>query len=136
MRVFRTTYKGRDGKHHAVPKWCIELRGTDGQVRRISAYEDKAASKELAYKLHRLAELKEVREVPTGELLPGLETRAEPLTGKLSKKTRVASFDCGLVADLDGERKVPEQRRSTEGWQCVLVPLSYHERVEVQAAAA
>jgi len=83
MRVFRTTYKGRDGKEHKAPRFYVELRGPDGRMRRLAAYEDRSASKELGNKLRRLAELKEVSELPSGDLLEWVRNLESRLRKKL-----------------------------------------------------
>jgi len=73
MRVFRATFKDKDGTLHRAPKWYVEFRGPDGGIRRISAYVDKGASRELGNKLESLSAICEVHQPPSGDLLLWIE---------------------------------------------------------------
>lgn len=55
MRVFRSTYRAKDGTTRATPGWYIEVI-VRGRVRRMAAFSDKAASTTLGRNIERLAQ--------------------------------------------------------------------------------
>ena len=54
MRVFKTTYKARDGRTRQARKWYVEVRDHLSTVRRFSAFTDKAQSEALGRQIERL----------------------------------------------------------------------------------
>src|SRR5262249_10546625 len=54
MRVFKTTYRDRNGRVREAPKWYVEFRDHLETVRRLPSVERKAASKELGRNLTQL----------------------------------------------------------------------------------
>lgn len=54
MRVFKTTYKDKEGRTQKAAKWYIEFRDQLECVRRLPAFESKAASEELGRNLDKL----------------------------------------------------------------------------------
>jgi hypothetical protein len=47
MRVFRTSYKDKNGQKRIVQKWYVELRDHLETIRRFPAFTDKAQSEAL-----------------------------------------------------------------------------------------
>jgi integrase/recombinase XerD len=54
MRVFRTTYKARNGKTKEAQKWYVEFRDHLDTVRRLPAFASKPASEEMGRNLEKL----------------------------------------------------------------------------------
>jgi len=54
MRVFKTTYKDKKGRTQKAAKWYVEFRDQLECVRRLPAFESKAASQELGRNLDKL----------------------------------------------------------------------------------
>jgi hypothetical protein len=54
MRVFRTSYKDKDGQSHEVKNYYVELRDHIGAVRRFPGYIDKGQRNHLASRLRPL----------------------------------------------------------------------------------
>ena len=54
MRVFKTTYKDRKGRTQKAARWYVEFRDHLETVRRLPAFESKAASEELGRNLDKL----------------------------------------------------------------------------------
>src|SRR5437899_10696684 len=54
MRVFKTTYKDKKGRTREAAKWYVEFRDPLECVRRLPAFESKAASEELGRNLEKL----------------------------------------------------------------------------------
>src|SRR5438093_9340843 len=54
MRVFRTTYKARNGKTKEALKWYVEFRDHLDTVRRLPAFASKPASEEMGRNLEKL----------------------------------------------------------------------------------
>jgi integrase len=57
VRVYKPTYRDRRGKTREASRWAIEFRDRADRVRRIAAFEDKAASVELGRKVQRLVSI-------------------------------------------------------------------------------
>ena len=55
MRAFKTSYKDRKGKTQEAKKWYVEFIDHLDTVRRLPAFESKAASEEMGRNLVRLA---------------------------------------------------------------------------------
>ncbi len=73
MRVFRTSYKDRDGKKRQAAKWYVELRDHLQTVRRFPAFTDKQQSEALGRQIERLVSCRVAGEQPTAELSRWLE---------------------------------------------------------------
>jgi hypothetical protein len=56
MRVFKTNYKDKKGRTREASKWYVEFRDQLEYVRRLPAFESKAASEELGRNLDKLVE--------------------------------------------------------------------------------
>jgi len=54
MRVFKTTYKDRKGSTKKAARWYVEFRDHLETIRRLPAFESKAASEELGRNLDKL----------------------------------------------------------------------------------
>ena len=54
MRVFKTTYKDRDGRTKEAAKWYVEFKDHLETVRRLPAFVSKAASEEMGRNLEKL----------------------------------------------------------------------------------
>jgi len=54
MRVYRATYRDRNGKIREAEKWYLELRDHLGMVRRFPGFVDKAATESLGKQIKRL----------------------------------------------------------------------------------
>ena len=55
-RLFRATFKDRDGRQREAPKWTAEFRDALETTRRLTFYTSKSASAEAARTLVRLVE--------------------------------------------------------------------------------
>lgn len=86
MRVFRPTYKDREGVTREASKWAIEFRDAGGRPRRLMAFTDRGASEALGRKLERLAALRAAQE----PLPQALGSWAENLPAKT--RTTLARF--------------------------------------------
>ena len=97
MRVFRTSYRGREGQVKQAPKWYIELRDHLQTVRRFPAFPDKnkgkALSLALGKQIERLVRFKVAGEQPDPQSSHWIETIPARLRQRLG--------DIGL---LDAER--------------------------------
>src|SRR5262245_44205455 len=54
MRVFKTSYRDRNGRKREVSAWYVEFRDHLERVRRLPGFESKAASQELGRNLDKL----------------------------------------------------------------------------------
>jgi len=73
MRVFRTSYKDRDGQTKTVARWYIELRDHLRTVRRFPAFTDRAQSEKLGRQIERLINYRVAGEQPDAALSRWLE---------------------------------------------------------------
>ncbi len=95
MRVFRTSYKDRDGKRRTASRWYVEFRDPRGAPRRLPAFVDKRASEEFGRKLQRLAQLRAAGEQPDAALSRWLADLPEKTRAKLA---RIGLLDSRSVA--------------------------------------
>ena len=93
MRVFRTSYKTRDGETRKARKWYIELRDHLRTVRRFPAFTDKRQSEALGQQIERLVNYRVAGEQPDAALSRWL--------GQIPARMRQRFADIGL---LDAER--------------------------------
>lgn len=91
MRVFKTTYKDRKGRTKKAARWYVEFRDQLDTVRRLPAFESKAASEEMGRNLDKLVAF---HKSSGGQTDPAL-TRF--LTG-LEARTRDSLVKIGLLA--------------------------------------
>src|SRR5437016_113178 len=54
MRIFKTTFKNRKGRTQEAARWYVEFRDQLDTVRRLPAFESKAASEEMGRNLDKL----------------------------------------------------------------------------------
>ena len=71
MRVFKTTYRDRNGKRQQARSWYVELKDRHGGVRRLPAFPDKKASEEFGRNTERLVGLRVAGEQPDSALALG-----------------------------------------------------------------
>jgi integrase/recombinase XerD len=64
MRVFRTTYKSRDGKTKQAKKWYVEFRDHREIQRRLPAFTDRKASEDFGRKVEKLVTARVSAEAP------------------------------------------------------------------------
>jgi len=91
MRVFKTTYKDKKGRTREAAKWYIEFRDQLECVRRLPAFESKAASAEFGRNLDKLVAY---HKSSGGQTDPAL---ARFLAG-LAGRTREKLVEIGLLA--------------------------------------
>ena len=82
MRVFRATYKDRNGKRREAAKWYVEFRDHFERIRRLPAFTDKKQSGELGRKVEKLVVCRSNREAPDAELSRWIES----LPARVNKK--------------------------------------------------
>ena len=85
MRVFRTSYKDRNGQKVQASKWYIETRDNLQTVRRFPAFTDKQQSEALGRQIERLVACKVAGEQPTPELTRWLEGTPQSLRKRFAK---------------------------------------------------
>ena len=73
MRVFRTTYKDKEGQKRQAKKWYVELRDHLDTVRRIPGFTDKRQTEALGRQIEKLVSGKVAGEKPDTELTRWLE---------------------------------------------------------------
>ena len=93
MRVFRTSYKDKDGQKRICKNWYIELKDHLQTVRRFPAFTDKAASEALGRQIERLVNYRVAGEQPDAALSRWL--------GQIPARMHQRFADIGL---LDAER--------------------------------
>ena len=82
MRVYKSTYRDRQGKTHQTDRWYIEVV-VKGRPRRIAAFTSKAASVELGRNLEKLASY---AQATGGQIDPALQSWVRDLSADLLKK--------------------------------------------------
>jgi len=85
IRVFKTSYKTRDGKTKEVSHWYIELRDHLKTVRRFPAFTDRKESEALGRQVERLISCKIGGEAPGPELSRWLEQIPGRLRDQLAR---------------------------------------------------
>ena len=86
MRVFKATYKDRQGRKRESRNWYVEIKDHLERTRRLPACQDKAAAGEVGRKIKRLVALKIAGEGPDAELvrwIEGLPTRTREYLAKI-----------------------------------------------------
>lgn len=85
MRVFRTTYKDRNGQTQTAAKWYIEFTDHRETTRRLPACTDKKQSEAIGRNVERLVGCRLAGEKPAGDLGRWVETLSITLKDKLAK---------------------------------------------------
>ena len=85
MRLFRPTYKDRDGKTRKVSRWHVEFRDHWGKVRRLAAFTDRGQSETFGRRVERLVAFASNREPLDAAMTRWLETLAPRLRARLAK---------------------------------------------------
>ena len=91
MRVFKTTYKDRQGRTREAAAWYVEFRDHLETVRRLPAFASKAASEEFG---RNLVKLVEYHRATGGQTDPALSR----WLADLPQRTRVKLADIGLLS--------------------------------------
>lgn len=102
MRVFRDSYKTKDGERRSLAKWKAEFTDHLGTRRRITAFTDKKASEALGRRLERLVGLKVAGEQPDAEMRRWLEGLPNTIRTRLAK---IGLLDSRSVASARPLRK-------------------------------
>lgn len=108
MRVFKDTYKDKNGKRREASKWTVEFIDHQERPRRLAAFTDKKATEELGRKLGRLAAIRVAGERPDKPLTEWLETLPKRMMNKLQKIGLVDSRSAAAskpLADHVGDYK-------------------------------
>ncbi len=85
IRVFKTSYKTREGKTKEVSHWYIELRDHLKTVRRFPAFTDREESEALGRQIRRLVSCKIGGEAPGPDLSRWLENIPASLRDQLAR---------------------------------------------------
>ena len=85
MRVFRTSYRDKNGQKKIAAKWYIELRDHLQTVRRFPAFTDKRQSEALGRQIERLVACKVSGEQPDAQLSRWLENIPEKLLNNFAR---------------------------------------------------
>lgn len=83
MRLFKATYRDRQGNRRKTAKWYVEFRDHTGATRRLAANTDKHASTEFGRKLERLSVCRASGATVDVEIARWLETLSNGLMEKL-----------------------------------------------------
>jgi hypothetical protein len=83
MRIFRTSYKSKNGQTKQARKWYIEVRDYHQVVRRFAAFTDRTQSQLLGRQIERLINFKVAGEQPDRQLSNWLEHIPERLRRRL-----------------------------------------------------
>jgi integrase len=82
MRLFKATYKARDGSRKETRKWYVELTDHRQIVRRFVAFEDKRMSEALGRQIERLIRYRAAGEQPDPQLSQWLERIPDSLRSR------------------------------------------------------
>src|SRR6516165_7566922 len=101
-RLFKTTYKDRQGHTCEAAKWYIEFRDHHARVRRLPGFTSKAASQEMGQKLVRLVQYFKASGGQTDpDLMPWIAGLSEPIRRKLAEIGLVAAHQSEAGKLLD-----------------------------------
>ena len=101
-KVFKVTYKDRNGQRRESKKWYVRIRDIKRKVRRIALWEDKKGSEFLVSKAERLIPCSQFNWLPEIELIQWLI--------KIPQLTRELLYDMGVCRS-----KVEEWMRGIAG---------------------
>ena len=104
MRVFRSSYRAKDGQQKQITRWCIELRDHLERQRRFSGFRDKRQSEALGRQIERLVNCRMGDGQLDAQLLHWLEAIPSRLRSRFVK--------CGLIEPHKAAagRQLPELR--------------------------
>lgn len=85
MRVFRTSYKGKDGQKRICKKWYIELKDHLQTVRRFAGFTDRKQTEILGEKIEKLVVHRSNNEPPDRALSEWIEHLPAKLRVRLVK---------------------------------------------------
>lgn len=100
MRLFKATYKDRDGQRRTSAKWYGEFKDHNQRVRRVPLVTDKAASLELGHKIERLVALKVSGESPDLDLSKWMMTAPRHVIRKLVEWGIIEASRLGAMKSL------------------------------------
>ncbi|MGA2678868.1 MAG: tyrosine-type recombinase/integrase [Sedimentisphaerales bacterium] len=128
MRIFRTTYRARNGQTKRVKKWYIELRDNLGAIRRFPALMDKQQSAALGRQIERLVSCRVTGESPTPELSRWIEGIPRKLCNRL---IRIGLLD---AARAGGKKPLSEHLTDFEQYLLAKGDTSKHTKQTVSRA--
>ncbi len=85
MRIFRATYRDRDGRPRESRKWYLEFTDDRGVVRRLPAFTDKPLTHSLGRKVEKLVTCRVAKESPDAELTRWIEGLPRSMKGTLAR---------------------------------------------------
>jgi site-specific recombinase XerC len=116
MRLCKAVYRNRRGELCETKRWYIEVR-LDGKVRRVAAFDDRAASEELGRKFQRLLSLRTADLQPDAGLAAWVERLGPRLRSALERLGAVGpqrlAASRPLAELLDEFQKTLENRERT-----------------------
>ena len=74
MRIYKPTYRGRDGQTHDAEKFYAELRTADGRVLRLPGFVSERQTTKLGDNVQKLIDCVANHELPTGDLALWIES--------------------------------------------------------------
>jgi integrase len=89
MRIFRATYRDKDGKKRTVKKWWIETKDHLGTIRRFAGHTDEKQTKILGDKIDKLIVHRKNNEPPDDKLSDWLTS--------MESKLRIRLVDVGIL---------------------------------------
>jgi integrase len=118
MRLYKPTYRAKDGSKKQVSRWWFETRDHLSRTRRFAGFTDKGATRTLAEKTEKLIVCKLNREPPDRDLSAWLETIPAKLRNRfielgLLPKSKAVSGKLlkDHVADFESWLKTTKSRR-------------------------
>lgn len=100
MRVFRATYKDRQGRRREAAKWYIEFSDHLEAIRRLPAFTDKKQSEEFGRKIEKLVACRVNDEAPDLGLSRWLESLPKSVRTKLARIGLVSALRLTATAPL------------------------------------
>lgn len=85
MRVFRTSYRDRQGRAREASKWYVEFTDHVERVHRLPGFTDESQTRQLGYKLEKLAACRCNREGLDAALSRWLEATPQRIRDKLAE---------------------------------------------------
>ncbi len=120
MRLYRATFKDRDGKTRKAPCWYVEVRDANGRTRRVRGFTDKGATHEFGTKLRRLAANGEVQGVTDPGLTAWVEHLPADTRARLARlgflDSRRAARSRPISELLEEFKATLRTRERTEDW--------------------
>jgi integrase/recombinase XerD len=123
-RVYRQSYKGRDGKMRTLERWYVEAKYA-GRMWRIAGFPDRGATKELGRQIDRLASLRGVRQPPDHDLARAVADWPADI------RDRVAGIGLLMPSHAAGMRPLAEL---VETWRASMLDSGVTEHHACQSA--